>query len=398
MSSAFFKKGVVELESRRKIRILTGVLVIFIASSIALCVKNFKLESEIESKSNLIELEKYVNDNYYKAADKEAAMNGALKGYVEGLEDPYSSYLTADEYNSWKTMESGTMVGIGVTVQFDEESGLYVAEVKEGYPAYESGIKEGDIITEVEGESIPEMGYEEAVSRIKGEEGTSVNLTIKRDDNEDMKFSVLRSEIVVNTVSGKMLDEDIAYIRISAFRENTDEQFKEIFDELIDDGAKGIVFDLRNNGGGMLVSLKAILDPLLPEGTIATAKYGNGEVKTIIESDKNEINLPMAVLVNGNTASAAELFAASLSDFDKAFLVGETTYGKGVMQDTREVAGGAVTLTVATYQTVRGECYHGIGITPDYEVSLSEDFVLDYEKPDEKGDSQLKTAIENLKK
>lgn len=398
MSSAFFKKGVVELESRRKIRILTGVLVIFIASSIALCVKNFKLESEIESKSNLIELEKYVNDNYYKAADKEAAMNGTLKGYVEGLEDPYSSYLTADEYNSWKTMESGTMVGIGVTVQFDEESGLYVAEVKEGYPAYESGIKEGDIITEVEGESIPEMGYEEAVSRIKGEEGTSVNLTIKRDDNEDMKFSVLRSEIVVNTVSGKMLDEDIAYIRISAFRENTDEQFKEIFDELIDDGAKGLVFDLRNNGGGMLVSLKAILDPLLPEGTIATAKYGNGEVKTIIESDKNEINLPMAVLVNGNTASAAELFAASLSDFDKAFLVGETTYGKGVMQDTREVAGGAVTLTVATYQTVRGECYHGIGITPDYEVSLSEDFVLDYEKPDEKGDSQLKTAIENLKK
>lgn len=398
MSSAFFKKGVVELESRRKIRILTGVLVIFIASSIALCVKNFKLESEIESKSNLIELEKYVDDNYYKAADKEAAMNGALKGYVEGLEDPYSSYLTADEYNSWKTMESGTMVGIGVTVQFDEESGLYVAEVKEGYPAYESGIKEGDIITEVEGESIPEMGYEEAVSRIKGEEGTSVNLTIKRDDNEDMKFSVLRSEIVVNTVSGKMLDEDIAYIRISAFRENTDEQFKEIFDELIDDGAKGIVFDLRNNGGGMLVSLKAILDPLLPEGTIATAKYGNGEVRTIVESDKNEINLPMAVLVNGNTASAAELFAASLSDFDKAFLVGETTYGKGVMQDTREVAGGAVTLTVATYQTVRGECYHGIGITPDYEVSLSEDFVLDYENPDEKGDSQLKTAIENLKK
>ena len=398
MSSAFFKKGVVELESRRKIRILTGVLVIFIASSIALCVKNFKLESEIESKSNLIELEKYVNDNYYKAADKEAAMNGALKGYVEGLEDPYSSYLTADEYNSWKTMESGTMVGIRVTVHFDEESGLYVAEVKEGYPAYESGIKEGDIITEVEGESIPEMGYEEAVSRIKGEEGTSVNLTIKRDDNEDMKFSVLRSEIVVNTVSGKMLDEDIAYIRISAFRENTDEQFKEIFDELIDDGAKGLVFDLRNNGGGMLVSLKAILDPLLPEGTIATAKYGNGEVKTIIESDKNEINLPMAVLVNGNTASAAELFAASLSDFDKAFLVGETTYGKGVMQDTREVAGGAVTLTVATYQTVRGECYHGIGITPDYEVSLSEDFVLDYENPDEKGDSQLKTAIENLKK
>lgn len=398
MSSAFFKKGVVELESRRKIRILTGVLVIFIASSIALCVKNFKLESEIESKSNLIELEKYVNDNYYKAADKEAAMNGALKGYVEGLEDPYSSYLTADEYNSWKTMESGTMVGIGVTVQFDEESGLYVAEVKEGYPAYESGIKEGDIITEVEGESIPEMGYEEAVSRIKGEEGTSVNLTIKRDDNEDMKFSVLRSEIVVNTVSGKMLDEDIAYIRISAFRENTDEQFKEIFDELIDDGAKGIVFDLRNNGGGMLVSLKAILDPLLPEGTIATAKYGNGEVRTIVESDSNEINLPMAVLVNGNTASAAELFAASLSDFDKAFLVGETTYGKGVMQDTREVAGGAVTLTVATYQTVRGECYHGIGITPDYEVSLSEDFVLDYENPDEKGDSQLKTAIENLKK
>lgn len=386
------------MENKRKIRILTGALVIFIAGSIVLCVKNFELESEIESKSNLIELEKYVDDNYYKASDKEAAMNGALKGYVAGLDDPYSSYLTADEYNSWQTMESGTMVGIGVTVQFDEAAGLYVAEVQEGYPAYESGIKEGDIITEVEGESILEIGYEEAVSRIKGEEGTSVNLTVKRNEKEDMKFSVLRSEIEVSTVSGKMLDGDVAYIRISAFRENTDEQFKEIFDSLLDDGAKEIVFDLRNNGGGMLVSLKAILDPLLPEGTIATAKYGNGEVKTIIESDKNEIDLPMAVLVNGNTASAAELFAASLSDFDKAFLVGETTYGKGVMQDTREVAGGAVTLTVATYQTVRGECYHGIGITPDYEVSLPEDFVLDYENPDAEGDLQLKTALENLKK
>lgn len=387
------------MENERKIKLLTCLLVIVTVLSAAfgflLFRENRLLEKKLDENAQIMELEKYIDDNYYKAPDKEAVINGALKGYVAGLDDPYSAYLTVDEYDDWQNVESGTMVGIGVTVQADE-AGLYVVSVTEDSPAYTSGIQEGDIITEVEGESVLEIGYEEAVVRIKGEKNTQTVLTIRRNE-ELLEMPVMRSEIEVITVSGTMLEDNIGYIRISAFRENTDEQFIKIFDKLIADGAEGIIFDLRNNSGGLLNSLEKVLDPLLPEGIIATATYGNGDVKTIVESDKVETDLPMAVLVNGNTASAAELFAASLSDFDKAFLVGETTYGKGVMQYTAPVAGGGLTLTVATYQTVRGECYHKIGITPDYQVSLAENFNPDFEAPDIENDAQLKIAFENLK-
>lgn len=379
-----------ERRSKSVICILTAAAVLSASAAVLLYAKNKSLENKLGQASRLIELEEYIDENFYTDADKESAAAGALKGYVMGLDDPYSQYLTAEEYAGWQEMESGTMVGIGVTVQADEK-GLYIVSVEEGYPADKSGIREGDIITAVEGQKVIESGYDEAVKCVKGEEGTIVNLTILRNDKE-IALNVLRSEINVVTAKGYMLENDIGYIRISAFRENTDEQFLEALSLLTANGAKGIIFDLRDNGGGMLSALCNMLDPLLPEGNIAIATYGNGDVENIVTSKKGELDLPMAVLVNGNTASAAELFAASLSDFDKAVLVGETTFGKGVMQQTREVAGGALTLTVATYQTVLGECYHGTGITPDYEIALPEDYIADYDKPDIINDPQLKEA------
>lgn len=388
------------MENEHKVKVLTCILAVVIVLSgtfgFLLYKENQRLENELLNNADLMELESYVDENFYKAPDKKVAMDGALKGYVAGLGDPYSSYLTEDEYKSWQTMESGTMVGIGVTVQ-QHETGLYVVEVTEGYPAYVSGIHKGDIITEVEGERVTDIGYDETVARIKGEEGTEVTISVDRN-GERQEFTVMRSEIEMVTASGKMLDENIGYIRISAFRENTDEQFAEVLDSLLNEGAKGLIFDVRNNGGGLLTSLQAILDPLLPEGNIAIATYGNGDVRTIMQSDAEETDIPMAVLVNGNTASAAELFAASLSDWDKAFLVGETTFGKGIMQSTESAAGGAITLTVATYQTVRGECYHGVGITPDYEVTPVEDYEPDFQEPDASEDAQLRIAWKNLLK
>lgn len=388
------------MENEHKVKVLTCILAVVIVLSgtfgFLLYKENQSLENELLNNADLIELESYVDKNFYKSPDRKVAMDGALKGYVAGLGDPYSSYLTEDEYKSWQTMESGTMVGIGVTVQ-QHETGLYVVEVTEGYPAYVSGIHKGDIIIEVEGEKVTDIGYDETVARIKGEEGTEVTISVDRN-GERQEFTVMRSEIEMVTASGKMLDENIGYIRISAFRENTDEQFAEIFDSLLSEGAKGLIFDVRNNGGGLLTSLQAILDPLLPEGNIAIATYGNGDVRTIVQSDAEETNIPMAVLVNGNTASAAELFAASLSDWDKAFLVGETTFGKGIMQSTESAAGGAITLTVATYQTVRGECYHGVGITPDYEVTPVEDYEPDFQEPDASEDAQLRIAWKNILK
>lgn len=375
--------------------LLTAAAIILGLLSLMLYQQNRTLEQKLAENSRMAELEQYVEENFYTDVDKDAAMDGALKGYVEGLDDPYSVYLTPEEYGDWQEMESGTSVGIGVTVQASGEDGMLVVEVSADSPAEKYGIQVDDVIVAVDGSLVSELGFEEAVAAVKGEVDTEVVLTIRRN-GEELDYTVVRGALVTVTASGQMLKENVGYIRISAFRENTYAQFQDALDTLLDAGAESLIFDVRNNGGGLLHALEDTLDPLLPEGVIAVANYGNGTVSNIVESDAEMLDIPMAVLINGNTASAGELFAASLHDFGKAFLVGTTTFGKGVMQDTRTVSGGAVTLTVATYQTVRGECYHGIGVAPDYETVLEEEYVIDFDTPDTEGDAQLRTAYEKL--
>lgn len=377
------------------LRLLAIAAAVLVLVSLLLLRRNYMLEQQLAENARIAELEDYVEENFYQDVDRDAAIDSALKGYVAGLNDPYSSYLTDDEYSDWQEKESGTTVGIGVTVQARDESGLLIVEVNPDSPAEQYGLLPEDVIVAVDGQRVSDLGYEESVAAVKGRIGTEVVLTVERD-GEEMDISVVRGQVITITASGQMLEGNVGYIRISAFRANTDDQFTDALDALLEQGAEYLIFDVRNNGGGLLSSLEDTLDPLLPEGIIATASYGNGTERTIVESDAEELDLPMAVLVNENTASAGELFAASLRDFDKAFLVGETTFGKGVMQDTRQVSGGAVTLTVATYQTVKGECYHGVGLTPDEEVALAEDFVVDYENPDLEGDAQLKKACESV--
>lgn len=386
------------MEEKEKINLLPYILAAVIGVLSVLCVilwqKNNILQKELADGARLAELSEYVDENYYQETDEDTLMDGALKGYVAGLGDPYSVFLTEDEYGGWKEKESGTAVGIGVTVQSAEE-GLYIVEVTSGSPAETAGIQAGDTITAVDGELVTDLGYNEAVAHVKGEIGTDVVLTVLRE-GEELEITVTRGEIVTISAEGQMLDGNIGYVHISAFRENTFDQYSKVLNELLESGAEGIIFDVRNNGGGLLSALEDVLDPLLPEGNIAIASYGDGTVKTIVESDSEELDIPMIVLVNGGTASAGELFAASLRDFGKASLVGETTFGKGIMQDTRTVAGGAVTLTVAAYQTVKGECYHEIGVTPDTEILLPEEYVVDFKNPDTKGDVQLAEAYETI--
>lgn len=386
------------MEEKEKINLLPYILAAVIGVLSVLCVilwqKNNILQKELADGARLAELSEYVDENYYQETDEDTLMDGALKGYVAGLGDPYSVFLTEDEYGGWKEKESGTAVGIGVTVQSAEE-GLYIVEVTSGSPAETAGIQAGDTITAVDGELVTDIGYNEAVAHVKGEIGTDVVLTVLRE-GEELEITVTRGEIVTISAEGQMLDGNIGYVHISAFRENTFDQYSKVLNELLEAGAEGIIFDVRNNGGGLLSALEDVLDPLLPEGNIAIASYGDGTVKTIVESDSEELDIPMIVLVNGGTASAGELFAASLRDFGKASLVGETTFGKGIMQDTRTVAGGAVTLTVAAYQTVKGECYHEIGVTPDTEIILPEEYVVDFKNPDTKGDVQLAEAYETI--
>lgn len=336
-------------------------------------------------------LDTYVRDNYYTDLDEEALMNGMLKGYVAGLDDPYSSYLTAEEYEALLERGAGQTVGIGVTATMNEEGYILLVEVQENSPAQEAGLLPDDLIVAVEGEDVAALGFETAIDNIKGDEGTDVTITVRRAGT-DRDYTITRRTFDLITVTGELLEGNIGYIRITNFRENTVEQYEKLMEQLLANGAESIIFDVRDNGGGLLDALEQMLDPLLPEGVIATATYQDGTTENVVHSDAEELMLPMAVLVNENSASAAELFSASLRDFEKAQLVGETTYGKGVMQTTVQLEdGGGLTLTVATYQTVRSECYQGVGLTPDVEIAAGEDTVIG--EPDPSTDPQLAAAI-----
>ncbi|MBQ8927698.1 MAG: S41 family peptidase [Oscillospiraceae bacterium] len=332
------------------------------------------VKEKAEKYDRLEALDTYVHENYYTRIDEDAAMDGLLKGYVAGLGDRYSSYMTPEEYASLQQKESGRSVGIGISVQEDAETGVpVILLVEDNSPAAEAGLAVDDRIVGVEGEDAASLGYEETVTRIRGEENTSVTLQILRGE-EELSFTITRRTFEVTTVYSKMLDNGVGYIRITNFRENTVEQFQDALDTLTANGAKGLLFDVRSNGGGLLDSLEKMVDPLLPEGVIATATYQEGNTETVVYSDASELDLPMVVLINENSASAAELFAASLRDFKGAKLVGKQSFGKGVMQVTSRLDdGGGLTLTVATYQTARSECYDGVGLVPDVEVEAGED-------------------------
>lgn len=313
-------------------------------------------------------LDSYVRDNYYGDINENTLSDGIMKGYVSGIDDKYSRYLTEEEYLTEQNDNSGTLVGLGLTIAEDESGYIRISEIISDSPATDSGLLENDIIIAIDGVDVKDIGFAEAADAMRGTEGSPISLTIRRD-GKDTEYSFTRRSIEVTTVEAEMLGNYVGYIKISGFKQNTPQQFIDALERLTANGATSLVFDLRDNGGGLVSALSECLDPLLPEGVVATAEYKDGHSETLVYSDASELNMPMAVIVNENTASAAELFAASLRDFGKAPLVGSQTYGKGVMQTTTELEnGGAVILTVAEYKTSRSECYDGIGLTPDVPV------------------------------
>lgn len=313
-------------------------------------------------------LDSYVRDNYYGDINENTLSDGIMKGYVSGIDDKYSRYLTEEEYLTEQNDNSGTLVGLGLTIAEDESGYIRISKIISDSPATDSGLLENDIIIAIDGVDVKDIGFAEASDAMRGTEGSPISLTIRRD-GKDTEYSFTRRSIEVTTVEAEMLGNYVGYIKISGFKQNTPQQFIDALERLTANGATSLVFDLRDNGGGLVSALSECLDPLLPEGLVATAEYKDGHSETLVYSDASELNIPMAVIVNENTASAAELFAASLRDFGKAPLVGSQTYGKGVMQTTTELEnGGAVILTVAEYKTAFSECYDGIGLTPDVPV------------------------------
>lgn len=326
-------------------------------------------------------LDIYVRDTYYGEINESGLNDSILKGYVAGLGDKYSRYLTAEEYLTELNDNSGSLIGLGLTLSEDSSGYIRINEIYANSPASDYGIEEGDLIISVDGMDVKEIGFQEAAEAMKGTEGSVISLTIRRN-GKDSDYTFTRRAIEVTTVESEMLGSYIGYIKISSFKKNTPEQFIEALERLTTNGAKSLIFDLRDNVGGLSSALEECLDPLLPEGVVATAEYKDGHSETLIYSEASELNLPMTVIVNERTASAAELFAASLRDFGKASLVGAQTYGKGVMQTTTELkSGGAVVLTVAEYKTAYSDCYNGVGLIPDFQViNETEDIDLQYNK------------------
>lgn len=336
----------------------------------------------------LDELDAKVRDVFYKDVPEDDVLEGMLEGYVSGLGDRYSVYRSDEALTAYHDNNSGVYTGIGISIRKTEEGFAEIADVTEDGPAEKRGIEVGDMLLEVDGVSL-KASYDEAVDMISGEVGTSVTLLIRKHDSDtEKKITVVRAQIDEITVQSAYLPDDIGYIYIGKFRGVTIAQFENARQELLKQGAKAFIFDVRNNGGGVLSALEQMTDPLLPEGELAFSYDRDGNASPILESDAHFEKMPYVVLVNGNTASAAELFACVLRDFADAVLVGETTFGKGIMQTTFDLSGGGVTLTTATYATGKTPCYHEIGLEPDIEA------VYD---PDAEKDNQIAAAIEAAK-
>jgi len=343
------------------------------------------------------ELYKIINTSYMGEFDPDVAMQSALEQYVASLKDPYSVYMTNELADSFIDGNFGKKVGIGVRIyKLTETPGMYVYQVIKGSPAEKHGILTGDIITAVDGTAVTDENYNQMVDNVSGTEGTTVTLTVLRGENS-LDIPVVRGSFVASSVEYKMLDsaEGVGYIRILSLASDTAVAFKNAVTVLEKQGAKKYIFDVRNNSGGYLSSIIEVLDMLLPEGPIVRYNDATGK-ETADHSDAATIvNAPMAVLMNGGTASAAELFSSALKDYKLAVLVGETTFGKGVMQTLFTLPNGdTLKLTTSTYSPPFSENYNGIGVIPDIEVSLPEDkqhYMLSEEE-----DTQLQAAISAL--
>jgi carboxyl-terminal processing protease len=322
---------------------------------------------------------------------------------VEGLEDPYSAYYTAQEYEDFMIDATGSYAGIGAVLSKDISTGaVSIINVYEGSPADESGLKKGDIIVSADGHEGAEEELSVFVQSIRGEEGTDVALEIYRD-GKTLEITCTRRAIQVPSVKYQMLkdangNEVIGYIQISEFSEGTYDEFVSALTDLQSQGMKAVIYDVRSNPGGMLSTVTDMLDYILPEGTTVYMldKQGN---KTEYTSDaKQQLDLPTVVLTNGESASASEIFSGAVRDFKYGTLIGTTTYGKGVVQNTYPFKdGSAVKVTIASYYTPNGECIHKKGIKPDvvleYEYTGDEDAEYDYY-----ADNQVVAGIEELSK
>lgn len=343
------------------------------------------------------ELSKLIDQYYYEEIDKNALVEGMYAGMAEGLGDPYSAYFSAEEYASFNESTTGVYCGIGTVLTQDVKTNVVtILHVYPETPAEESGIKDGDIIVKVDDIAGDSMELSELSNHIKGEEGTKVHIEVMRQGESDhLGFDVERRKIEVPTVEYQMLEGKVGLVRITEFSNGTPEQFDKAIRELQEQGMVSMIVDLRDNPGGVLQSVCEMLDKILPEGLLVYTedKYGN---RSDYKSDKDCMDIPMAVLINGNSASASEIFAGAVKDYEYGTLIGTTSFGKGIVQTIIPLKdGSAIKLTMAKYFTPKGNYIHEAGISPDIELEY-EYLNEDDETYDPMHDNQVLKALEVL--
>lgn len=362
-------------------------------------VKNTKVLDK-DTVDKVDELTNYMDLYYYEDYDVQDVQDGLLEGVVSGLGDKYSAYYTAEEYKEQQLSTSGTYYGIGAALAQDKDTmQVTITKIYEGTPSEEAGLKKDDVIVSADGTDATSMELTDFVKLIRGEEGTTVHLEVYRPSTEEtLEFDVERKNVELPSVSSQMLANNIGYIQISEFQSKTAEQFENALSSLQDQGAQSLIVDVRGNGGGLVDSVVAILDDILPEGTVVYTedKYGNRQDYT--SSGDTYLDMPIAVLVDQNSASASEIFAGAIKDYNYGTLIGTKTFGKGIVQTVFSLPeGDAIKITTAKYFTPNGNYIHGAGIEPDIELKYqfmggeNDEYSVDL-------DNQIQKAIEVLSK
>ena len=381
---------------KKLLRFLSYVLVAALASAATFGV----MVMNEEPPSKLEELQSLIEAQFIGEADPVAMQDAAAYAMVDSLGDRWSHYIPAADYQDYKDQMNNAYVGIGVTIQVAEDgSGFRIIQVEKTGPAAEAGIQAGDVIVAISGQSAAGMTTADAGALVKGEEGTTVDLTIRRGETE-IPFTVERRTVLVVVAEGQLLDGGIGLVTIANFDARCYDETIAAIEDLLDQGAEKLIFDVRNNPGGYKSELVKVLNYLLPEGDLFRSEYFDGAVYTDT-SDADCLEIPMAVLINSESYSAAEFFAAALAEYDAAFTVGQQTCGKGYFQTTLELNdGSAVGLSVGKYYTPKGVCLADVGgLTPDIAVEVDDEtFAAIYAgtlEPEK--DPQIRAAVEALK-
>ena len=374
--------------------VVTNTIAISLGNKVVIAQEDFEA---IRSMDKLMGLKDYIKSNYVEGAEDNKLIEGAIKGMFESLGDPYSVYMTKEEFKNFNESTKGSYGGIGVIVSRSEDGYVTVVAPIEDTPGEKAGLKTNDKIIKVDDKDIVGIDLEEAVALMKGKKGTKVTLTVMRDNVREPKiFEIIREEIILKTVKSNMMENNIGYIRITMFDEDTGSEFKKALKELTSQNMKGLILDLRQNPGGFINQCVDVADELLDEGLVVYTE-DKAKKREDYKSGKGKLEVPFVVLIDEGSASASEIVSGAVKDRKAGLLIGVKTFGKGLVQSIEQLKDGSgIKLTTQKYYTPNGISINKIGIQPDIEVKALE--AEEGQNPEDVKDVQLERAVAELLK